>query len=220
MEKIADEVYLLDGRPKYAYNAYLVGDVLVDSGSRWAARRILRQLAGRRVRSHVVTHAHPDHQGSSHVVCERLGLSLACGAADADALEHGTLAEAAPDHPVVRWQLKHWAGPPHPVDRRLREGDEVAGFEVLETPGHTHGSISLWRESDRLLIVGDVLNRRPKVLGGEIGEAPPGFCLDPQRNRASIRRLAALEPRVVCFGHGRPLHGAGHVQEFASTLRE
>jgi hypothetical protein len=37
---------------------------------------------------------------------------------------------------------KLMAGPPHPVDRPLREGDEVAGFSVLETPGHTAGQVA------------------------------------------------------------------------------
>mgnify|MGYP002128813951 CR=1 FL=1 len=36
----------------------------------------------------------------------------------------------------------------------LREGDEVAGFEVLDAPGHSPGHIALWREQDRTLIAG------------------------------------------------------------------
>ena len=60
-----------------------MGDVLVDAGTLAAKRRILRQLHGRVVRTHVVTHAHPDHFGSSHAVCETLGLALWTGAGDA-----------------------------------------------------------------------------------------------------------------------------------------
>ncbi len=56
-----------------------------------------------------------------------------------------------------RIQERFWTGPPHPVARVLHEGDEVAGFTVLETPGHSAGHVSFWRESDRVLIVGDVL---------------------------------------------------------------
>ncbi|QKG21934.1 MBL fold metallo-hydrolase [Actinomadura verrucosospora] len=220
MEKISDGVFLLDGRPRYAYNAYLVadenGEVLVDAGSRHARRRILRQLDGRAVRSHLVTHAHPDHQGASHAVCTRFGVPLMSGARDADAIESGEL--VIPDHPVARWQLRHWAGPGHPVAHRLAEADEVAGFTVLETPGHTPGSIALWRERDRVLIVGDVLNRRPAALGGGIAEAPPAFCTDPGGNRRSIRRLAGLRPAVVCFGHGRPLRDPARLADFADVL--
>jgi glyoxylase-like metal-dependent hydrolase (beta-lactamase superfamily II) len=35
------------------------------------------------------------------------------------------------------------------------------------------------------------------------------FTLDPARNRESMRRLADLDPAVVVFGHGPPLHNAG-----------
>jgi hydroxyacylglutathione hydrolase len=46
--------------------------------------------------------------------------------------------------------------PPHPVARRLREGDAVGDFVVLDVPGHSPGHIALWRASDRTLVVGDV----------------------------------------------------------------
>ena len=57
-----------------------------------------------------------------------------------------------------RLQQRFWTGPPHPVARALVEGDEVAGFTVLESPGHSRGQVAYWRESDRVLILGDVLN--------------------------------------------------------------
>src|SRR5205823_12844163 len=57
-----------------------------------------------------------------------------------------------------RLQQRFWTGPPHPVARALVEGDEVAGFTVLEVPGHAPGHVAYWRESDRVLILGDVLN--------------------------------------------------------------
>ena len=54
MERIVEGVWLLDGSPRHAYNVYLVHDVLVDAGSRFAERRILRQLTGGRVRAPTV----------------------------------------------------------------------------------------------------------------------------------------------------------------------
>ena len=44
------------------------------------------------------------------------------------------------------------------------------------------------------------------------------FTPDPAANRASIRRLAALEPAVVCFGHGPPLRDPGRLAAFAAAL--
>ena len=61
MKKLADDVHILHGFPPNAINVYLIGDVLIDAATRRAGRRILRQLSGRTVSAHALTHAHPDH---------------------------------------------------------------------------------------------------------------------------------------------------------------
>jgi glyoxylase-like metal-dependent hydrolase (beta-lactamase superfamily II) len=71
-------------------------------------------------------------------------------------MERGTIQQTQPDHPINRLIYRYWCGPAYPVAWRLREGDEVAGFEVLHVPGHSAGHVAYWRESDRALIVGDV----------------------------------------------------------------
>jgi hydroxyacylglutathione hydrolase len=91
VKEVADGVWQLSGMPPNAINVFVVGDVLVDAATRHAGRRIFRQLAGREVRAHALTHAHPDHQGASNEVCERLGIPLWCGEADADAAERPEL---------------------------------------------------------------------------------------------------------------------------------
>ena len=220
MKQLADDVHLLSGFPPNAINVYLVGDVLIDAGTRHAGRRILRQLSGRPVNLHVLTHAHPDHQGASHEVCEKLGIELWCGEGDADAMQtRGLIRARQPDHPLNTLYDRIWTGPPHPVARRLKEGDVVAGFTVLETPGHSPGHVSYWRESDRTLICGDVINNMHLITGRPgLHEPPEIFTPDPARNRESIRRVAALEPRLVCFGHGPPLRDAARLDAFVSTL--
>jgi hydroxyacylglutathione hydrolase len=221
MRQLADGVYQLRGFPPDAINVYLVGDVLVDAGSKYAKRRILRQIRGHEVRAHALTHAHPDHQGSSHSICELLGIPLWCGTADVPAMETpGGVANANPPSWQTFVQRRFWTGPPHPVARALREGDEVAGFTVLESPGHSPGHVVLWRERDRVLVIGDVLTN-VDVRTGRAGLHEPlrAFTPDPARNRESARRLIALEPQLVCFGHGPPLRDAAPaLREFAATL--
>jgi hydroxyacylglutathione hydrolase len=220
MKELADGVYQLKGWPKNAINVYVIGDVLVDAATRQAERRIVRQLAGRRIGAHVVTHAHPDHQGSSHAICERLDIPLWCGQNDVPAME---TPGAIKNPKAPRWlnglQARMWTGPPHPVARALNEGDEVAGFTVLETPGHSVGHISLWRESDRTLIVGDVLGNMHFITGMPGLHLPPDlFTPDPARNRASARRLAELQPALACFGHGAPLRDPDKLAAFVARL--
>jgi hydroxyacylglutathione hydrolase len=49
-------------------------------------------------------------------------------------------------------------------------------------------------------------------------EPPSVFTPDPARNRESARRLAALEPELVCFGHGPPLRDPAKLSEFIAAL--
>ena len=210
MRLVADGVFLLGGFPPHAVNVYLVDDVLVDAGTPLAARRILRQLEGRRVATHVLTHAHPDHAGSSAAVCRRLGVPLWCGAADVEAAETGKPPLGA-HQPRLAERLP--GVPPAKVDRALHEGDEVAGFTVLDAPGHSPGHLAYWRESDRTLILGDVLFNLPNLR-----QPPKLLTHDPALNCRSIRKLAALEPRTVLFGHGPPLTDARRLAELAAGL--
>jgi hydroxyacylglutathione hydrolase len=198
MRTLADGVHQLEGFPPNTINVYLLGDVLVDAGTPAAKKRILAELAGRDVRTHLVTHAHPDHFGSSHAVCEELEIGLWAGAADAEAVETGTPTPAEGRLPGLLAKMK--MPPGHPVARRLNEGDSVADFTVLDVPGHSPGHIALWRESDRTLICGDVFFNLPNLR-----PPPRPLTFDPARNRESMRRLAELRPALTLFGHGPPL---------------
>ena len=219
MRQITDGLEQVPGKPRNAINVYVMGGVVVDAATRRADKRILEAVVGREITAHAVTHAHADHQGASHAICEALGIPFYGPEGDADALESGDLRDRAPDNVICRWQLKHWAGPGHPVARRLREGDEVGGFRVLETPGHSPGHVSYWREADRALICGDVFTNVDTVTGRPgLHEPRAFFTPDRARNRESMRRLADLEPALVCFGHGMPLRDARKLQQFTDKL--
>ena len=220
MRRLAEDVYQLQGFPSNAINVFVVGDVIVDAGTRHSARRILRQVRGRAMSAHVLTHAHPDHQGSTHELCETLAIPLWCGELEVPAAEDPAMMRAdKPASAMERLIDRVWTGPGHPVTRRLTEGDDVAGFTVLHTPGHTIGHIVLWRESDRVLIAGDVLNGMHLATGRPgLHEPPAAFSVDPARNRESARRLAELRPSLICFGHGPALRSPEALGTFVAAL--
>ena len=216
MYEIVPNVYLLRGTPDYLVNVYLVGDVLIDAGTKMAQRGLLRQLRGRRLTGHALTHVHPDHQGASKTICDTFSIPLLCGELDARAMESGDMRQQIPRNFVTQAQDVFWTGPAHPVAKTLVEGDLVAGFTVIETPGHSPGHLSYWRESDRTLIVGDVATNIDFItLQTRLGDPPTLFTLDVEQNHASARKLAALRPRVVLFGHGQPLYDGAKFVEFA-----
>ena len=220
IDRVGTDVLRMSLWPFDALNTYLLRDILVDSGGKFAKKRLLSALSRLTLRGHVVTHAHFDHQGSSHAVCEHFDIPLMCGQGDRVSLETGDMARvmANPDSRLAGL-ARRLSGPAHPVTRLLREGDELGGFVVVETPGHTPGHLAFWRENDRMLVLGDVLfHRNPMTLRSGLTE-PFGFAtFDPAMNRASARKLAALEPSVICFGHGEPLRDTRRFTEFVSSL--
>jgi glyoxylase-like metal-dependent hydrolase (beta-lactamase superfamily II) len=225
MREIADGLFALEmqieGYPAYAIGIHLMGDVLVDAGIHPFAEQILGELEGYDVGAHALTHAHMDHVGASHAVCEALSLPLYAPAAEADNVESGDFYSLVPDLPQNRQDIDVMVGGPHPVSRRLSEGDEVGGFVVIDSPGHSPGHISYWRESDRVLIAGDAMRNWDMVTQEVALQQPLDIhTVDPPRNRASIRKLAALDPLIVCFGHGPALTEPDLLHAFVERLSD
>lgn len=219
-EEVAPGVQRLGIAPLDLANVYLLDDVLVDAGATFSAGRILAALDGRTVRALALSHGHFDHQGGAHALCEALGVPLLCGAGERAAVEGGDASLLYPDPSTFMARVaKRLAGPAHPVERALREGDELGGFMVVETPGHTPGHLAFWRAQDRTLVLGDVLFHRNPLTTRKGLEEPYRFLVwDHGRNRASLQRLADLEPALVCFGHGRPLRDPARFRAFAATV--
>lgn len=221
MIEIAKDVFQIPVMPRQMINAYLIGSVLIDAGVQSSGGTLLKAIGSRKLTAHALTHAHPDHQGASAFLCQKLGLPFWVGTGDKTAAETGNIAVTMPNpnHFVVRFEQKYFAGKGHPVARTLKEGDMIEGFRVIETPGHSAGHLSFWRESDGVLIAGDVLrNLNFGTTFPELGEPLAMFTPNPAQNRASIRKIAALQPKVVCFGHGPVMRDPQRIAAFAKGL--
>lgn len=231
MRQIAPNLWQISGFPQNIINTYLIAEgddvVLIDAGTRFMTNRLLRTLKRffalpehrtKRLIAHALTHVHPDHQGASKDVCEAYRIPLWCGEHDAGTMERGII-ESGEMQGLLGLLGRTWAGPAYAVARRLGEGDIIAGFRVLETPGHTPGHCAFWREQDKCLIVGDVLNGMNLATGlPGVHEPPTFFTADIPENRRSIRKIAALQPECVCFGHGAPLLHGEKLQAFLKKL--
>ena len=203
------------------------GWVLVDCGIAGSAGRIERWAAAHfgdePPLAFLLTHAHFDHVGALETLLDRWDVPVY---AHADELPYltGALSYPEPDPAVGGGLMARVSAlyPRRPVDvggrARALSSDggisELPGWEWVHTPGHTIGHVSLFRESDATLVVGDafcttqqesflaVATQRPELHG-----PPAYFTTDWDAARESVRRLAALEPSVVAPGHGRPMQG-------------
>ena len=222
MEKVAEGVWLLRGDARDSMNVYFLEDgdgvVQFDAGTKGMTREVgaaAEELGG--LKRIVLGHAHADHRGTA----PGLGAPVHChpdevvdaesDAAIAPYMEISAL--PAPARWIYPLLLRRWDGGPVKIDGTVSEGDEVAGFRVLHFPGHAPGLIGLWRESDRLALVSDVVylidsTKLGKPLPpGEASVPHPAWGWDHAKAKDSVRRLAALEPATVCAGHAPPLRG-------------
>jgi hydroxyacylglutathione hydrolase len=222
LDRVADGVWLLRGDFRGAMNIYFIEDgdgvVQFDAGTksmRKKAAEAARERGG--LKRIVLGHAHADHRGTAPylgapVFCHPDELTEAEGDKAVTPYFDLSLLPVAPVRWLYPFLLRRWDGGAVKVNGTVSEGDEIAGFEVLHFPGHAPGLIGLWRASDRVALVSDVVylvdSARLKPLPhGEASVPHPAFAWNHQEAKRSLRRLAELEPRVVGAGHEEPLRG-------------
>jgi glyoxylase-like metal-dependent hydrolase (beta-lactamase superfamily II)/predicted ester cyclase len=215
---VAEGVWLVQGQPGRC-NVYLIEDdggvTLFDAGARTMTRAVAS--AGARmggIRRVVLGHGHTDHRGTAPA----LGVPVLCHPDEVqDAEGSGGFRYWPPKlvglpTPMRQFhRLLHryaWDGGPVKIADTVKEDDEVAGFKVIELPGHAPGQIGLWRESDRLAITSDCFYTVDMWGRGCAPHLPePVYNFDTEQARASIRKLAALEPAAAWPGHAEAVTG-------------
>jgi glyoxylase-like metal-dependent hydrolase (beta-lactamase superfamily II) len=169
------------------------------------------------LRAIVLTHAHIDHTGSAAELARRSGAQVLAHRDEVPYLE-GTQSLPATSWltRVMLWLEPRMSGRRSaiPVDRALDDGDVLdvpGGVRVIHTPGHTPGSISLFRSEGGIAFCGDLFfNQNPLTGRPGLRFAIPLVSVDPAQARESVRKLLPLDVRVLCPGHGEPLlQGAG-----------
>jgi glyoxylase-like metal-dependent hydrolase (beta-lactamase superfamily II) len=202
--------------------------MLVDAGLKWSAPKIKKMAAlffgaGSPPEAVLLTHGHFDHVGSLEKLSSEWNVPVYAHHLEKPYLT-GKSSYPPPDPSVGGGLMAEMAFlyPTGPIDIRdrfmsLPEGGIIPGFpewKYIHTPGHSPGHISLFRQSDNVLIAGDafvttvqesaisVMLQTKKISG-----PPKYFTCDWLSAFNSVKKLADLEPSIVATGHGRPMQG-------------
>jgi glyoxylase-like metal-dependent hydrolase (beta-lactamase superfamily II) len=202
-------------------SCYLVqanGIVLVDCGAPWDAKALKQTLQGlsfelSEINLILLTHAHLDHVGTIRLAAQLTGGEVAIHHSDAPYLQKGEQPSIYPATPLtsllaplVRLTEPLLRFPSYEPEIILRDEPfslERFGIpgEVVHTPGHTAGSVSLVLESGEA-IVGDLamngfpaIRRRPGL---------PIVAADIDAVKASWRTLLERGVHTAYPGHGKP----------------
>lgn len=170
-------------------SAYLVGDVLVDTGFAYVRGPLVRALRGRTVRAICCTHNHEDHTGNAAVLAAVFDCPVYLR--HAERLWQEGVRKLAPYRRI-------WWGPVDEfVPVEMPDAIESGGraLEVVAAAGHSESQVA-FHDAD----TGDVFT-------GDLFVSPGASAVmiwgDPWQEVASLRRVAALGPRRMLTGHGR-----------------
>jgi len=219
MDQITKHVFKLKSIP--ICNVYLLdvedGYYLVDSGLFGYAEVIRDELEGEvgplsNLKGILLTHGHGDHIGNAPALAKRSSAPVM--GHEADRLFFQKSPDIPAKSPFQRALLRLadrflFRQPPLMVDIFLEEGQEIlssSGWEVVHTPGHTPGSISFYQPEQGVLLCGDALfNQHPATRVRGLRLPLPLISVDSRTARASVEKLAQLDLKIICPGHGFPL---------------
>jgi hydroxyacylglutathione hydrolase len=216
--QVAEGVWRLQGNPGRC-NVYFVRDgdgvLMFDAGARTMVKAVAQaaaQLGG--LTRIVLGHGHTDHRGAA----PSFDVPISCHPDEViDAEGSGGWRYWDPELRGLPWldrkvhpflHRRFWDGGPVKIADTVSEGDDVAGFRVVHIPGHAPGQIALWRESDRLALTTDCFYTLDRWGRDSEAHVPFGpYNHDTEQARASIRKLAALEPAACWPGHAHAVTG-------------
>ena len=212
--EIISGVHKIDG--VRGANCYLVTSgpemILVDAGMRGSRRKIADYLQGlgknpSEIRYIFITHTDPDHFGGALEMKKFTGAKVVIHAGEMPALAGDSSSRLRNKSRFVKIlsgilsRLIRF--PPAIPDIVLEEDTEIAGFTILNTPGHSDGSISIYLPG-KVIFVGDAMTSDTK---GNPRRPMKALVADMVQAKETVKMIAGLDFDTLLVGHGAPVKG-------------
>lgn len=152
-------------------------------------------IISKKIKKIFLTHGHIDHVGGIMTLQTKLELEVITSEIEAQHLKAG---DSSYIEPFMGSKCS-----PIDISQEVFEGDVLNignfSFEVFHTPGHTHGSISLWDGENQILISGDTVFPQ-----GSFGRTDL-YTGNSKDLVESLKSLSELEIQVLLPGHMPPV---------------
>lgn len=231
MQKISSNVYRsggLWGTGVLSANVYFLTDrkvSIIDTGYKGRASQICRDIKKlgyslSDVENIILTHHHIDHTDNLYQLKKLTGANIIAHVDESPYIE-GRLPHFCPEVPAKRQLIRYFLRTcPVPVDIKVKDSEVppvLGGLRVIDSPGHTPGSISLKVLREDVIIVGDLMANTFRL-----GLPSRAFTVNMPMEIASICKIADMDFDIICFGHGMPIKkDARHkVNSLARKLRK
>jgi glyoxylase-like metal-dependent hydrolase (beta-lactamase superfamily II) len=179
-------------------NTYLLPEpqIVIDTGTGYGSWEILKAMEEKAplkgIGSIVLTHMHFDHSGGAESFVKATGARVFISEKDGEPLKKKGRKAAgymSPISPIPDIDLEY-----------IGQGDMIGPLRVIETPGHTAGSICLYEPEEKLLFTGDT------VFADGVGrfDLPTG---NREELKSSLRKLSDMNVRILYPGHGDTIGG-------------
>ena len=222
--EITPQVHQVGGMHGNCYVVVRDGLVLIDTGMPENGPKILSFVRDNlrrdpsEIHTILLTHFHIDHTGNVAELKNATGAKVAIHEGDAPYLS-GEKPMPVPKKRSLLMRILRFFVRVTPVkpDIVLHDGDIIAGFTCVHTPGHTPGSTCFHDPAGKVIFVGDAI----VTPGGTIHAPVEEYSADPAQGRRSLEKIAPLEFEILLSGHGEPVRpgAAGRVKEFLGRER-
>jgi glyoxylase-like metal-dependent hydrolase (beta-lactamase superfamily II) len=197
---------IISGQPVMWVSAYLVDDLLIDTGLNYAKKELVDFMKTRKLSKIVNTHHHEDHISGNHLLQSTHDVSI---------FVHPLAVPLLKLKPkLYPYQELTWGYPDPSQAKPIGDVIETENheFHIIHTPGHSFDHIAVVEPKERWIFVGDVFIS-VRLVAGRLDESQ-------WQTISSFGKLREFSPLILFPAVNDPVSGATGILDRAISLRE